>query len=89
MEQNNVGTGNEASASCLRATRGEVTTLWEGLVGWRALERCWEQIREMILDSKHFSFFMQVINRGHLNTAGGYAEGRVLDSLVFLESDKT
>ena len=39
----------------------------------------------MILDSKHFSFFMQVIDRGHLNTAGGYAESRVLDSLVFLE----
>ena len=38
----------------------------------------------MILDRKHFSFFMQVIDRGHLNTAGGYGEGRVLDSLEFL-----
>ena len=40
---------------------------------------------EMILDRKHFSFFMQVIDRSHLNTAGGYVEGRVLDSLKFLE----
>jgi len=26
-----------------------------------------------------------VIDRGHLNTAGGYAKGRVLDSLEFLD----
>ena len=26
-----------------------------------------------------------MIDRGHLNTAGGYAEGRVLDSLEFLD----
>ena len=30
-----------------------------------------------ILDKKHFSF----LNRGHLNAAGGYAEGRVLEYL--------
>ena len=39
----------------------------------------------MIFDRKHFSFLMQVIDRGPLNTAGGYAEGRVLDSLEFLD----
>ena len=36
------------------------------------------------MDRKHFSFLMLVIDGGHLNAAGGYAEGRVLDSLEFL-----
>ena len=40
--------------------------------------------RKMTLDRKHFSFIVQVIDRGHFNAAGGYAEGRVLDSLEFL-----
>ena len=35
----------------------------------------------MILDRKHFGFLMQVIDRGHLNAAGGYAEVRVLNIL--------
>ena len=61
---------------------GEVITLWEGLLGWRALARYWEG--KVILDRKHFSFLMQMIDRGHLNAASGYAEGRVLDSLEFL-----
>ena len=26
---------------------GEVTTLWEGLLGWRAQAKYWKQIREM------------------------------------------
>ena len=39
----------------------------------------------MNLDRKHFSFFMQVIDRSHLKTASGYAEGRVLDRLDFLD----
>ena len=39
---------------------------------------------KMILDRKHFSFLVQVINRGPLNAAGGYALGRVLNSLKFL-----
>ena len=38
----------------------------------------------MILNRKHFSFLVQVIDRGHLNTTGDYGEGRVLDSLEFL-----
>ena len=38
---------------------------------------------EVILDRKYSSFFVQVIDRGHF-TAGFYAEGRVLDSLEFL-----
>ena len=38
----------------------------------------------MILDRKHFSFLVQMIDRGHLNTTGGYAKGRVLDRLEFL-----
>ena len=32
----------------------------------------------------HFILFVQVIFRGHLNAADGYAEGRVLDNLEFL-----
>ena len=39
----------------------------------------------MIFDRKHFSLLMQVIDRGHRNIEGGYAEGRVLDSLEFLD----
>ena len=39
---------------------------------------------KVILDRKHFSFLLQVIDRSHLNAAGGYAEGRVLESLEFL-----
>ena len=39
---------------------------------------------EVILESKHFSFLVKVIDRGNLNTVGGYAEGKVLDSLKFL-----
>ena len=38
----------------------------------------------MILDRKHLSSLVLVINRGHINTASGYAEGIVLDSLEFL-----
>ena len=38
----------------------------------------------MILDRKHFSFLVQVVDRGHPNIAGDYAEVRVLDSLEFL-----
>ena len=32
----------------------------------------------MILDQKHFSFLVQVIDRGHPNVTDGYAEGKVL-----------
>ena len=35
----------------------------------------------MVFNRKYLSFLMQVIDRGHLNTADGYAEGRDLDSL--------
>ena len=38
----------------------------------------------MILDRQHFSFLVQLIDRGHPNATGSYAEGRVLDSLEFL-----
>jgi len=38
----------------------------------------------VILDRMHFSFLVEVIDRGHLNAAGGYAEGKVLDVLEFL-----
>ena len=41
----------------------------------------------MILDKKNFSFLVQVIDRGHLNAASGYAEGRVLDCLEFLKKE--
>ena len=41
----------------------------------------------MILDRKYFSFLMQVFDRGHLNAAGGYAKGGVLDNLELLTSD--
>ena len=36
------------------------------------------------MDREHFYFLVLVIDRGHLNAAGGYAEGRILDSLEFL-----
>ena len=38
----------------------------------------------MILDRKHLSFLVQVIDRGHLNAADGSAKCRVLDSFEFL-----
>ena len=38
----------------------------------------------MILDRKHFSFLVQVIDRGHLNATGGYAEGKYLGNLEIL-----
>ena len=38
----------------------------------------------MILERKYFNFLVQVIIKGYLNTVGGYVEGRVLDSLEFL-----
>ena len=40
---------------------------------------------KVILDKKHFSFLVQVIDRDHLNAVGSYSEGRVLDSLEFLK----
>ena len=40
------------------------------------------------LDRKHFSFFVQVTDRGHLNATSGYAESRVLDSLEFLNKGR-
>ena len=36
---------------------------------------------KVILDRKHFSFLVQVIDRGHFIAAGGFAEGRVLEFL--------
>ena len=39
---------------------------------------------KVILDRKHFNFLVQVIDRGHLNAAGGYVEGRVLVGLEFV-----
>ena len=44
--------------------------------------------RKMILARKHFSFIMQVIDRCHPNAAGGYAEGKVSDSLEFLNKGR-
>ena len=37
-----------------------------------------------MLDRKHFSFFVEEIDTGHSNAVGVYADGRVLDSLEFL-----
>ena len=39
----------------------------------------------MNLNRNHFSFLVQVIDRVHLNTTSGYAEGRDLDSLEILD----
>ena len=39
------------------------------------------------MDSKQYNSFVQVIDRGHLNAAGGFAEGRVLNCLEFLKRD--
>ena len=41
----------------------------------------------MILYRKHFSFLVQLIDIGHLNAAGRYAEGRVLDISEFLNKE--
>ena len=38
----------------------------------------------MILDRKHFSFLVQMIDRGHLNEVGGYAVARFLDNFETL-----
>ena len=37
---------------------------------------------KVILNMKHLSFLVQVIDRGHLNAAGGYAEGHIGDKYV-------
>ena len=64
---------------------GGVTTLWEGLLGWRALVRYWELIRESLGQGVfYFPREIKVIYRGHLNAAGRYAVGRVLNCLEFL-----
>ena len=39
---------------------------------------------KVVLDGKYLILLVQVIYRGHHNAAGGYAEGRVLDSLELL-----
>ena len=38
---------------------------------------------EVILYRKHFRLLMQMIDRGHHNAAGDYAQGRIWDSLEF------
>ena len=43
-----------------------------------------DEILGAILDRKHFSFLVEVIDRGHLYAAGGFAQSRVLDNLEFL-----
>ena len=42
---------------------------------------------QVIFDRKYFSFLVQVIDRGHLNAVGRYAEGRVLDISEFLNKE--
>ena len=55
-------------------------------LGWRILARYWEFSNRYgeILVGEHGSNgetgTIQVIHRGHLNAAGGYAESRILDS---------
>ena len=39
---------------------------------------------KLIFFRNHYSFLVQMIGSGHLNAASGYAEGRVLYSLEFL-----
>ena len=39
----------------------------------------------MILDRKNFRCLVLVIDRGYLSAAGGFAEGRVLVCLKFLD----
>ena len=38
----------------------------------------------MIDDGKHYGFLVQMIGGSHLHAPDGYTEGRVLDSLEFL-----
>ena len=40
---------------------------------------------KLIIDRKHFDFLVQMIDGGHLQKTGGYAGGKVLDSLHFLD----
>ena len=40
----------------------------------------------MILDRKHFSLLVQVIDRDNLNAADDYAEGRVLNNLEYVDN---
>ena len=43
---------------------------------------------KIIIDRKHFCFIEQVIDKDSPNAAGGYAEGRVLDRLEFLNKGR-
>ena len=46
-------------------------------------------LRKAILDRKHFNFHVQVICRGHLNAACGYAQGIVFESLKYLLASRS
>ena len=39
----------------------------------------------MVMDGNDSSFFVKMVNGTHLHTAGGHAEGGVLDALEFLD----
>ena len=39
----------------------------------------------MIVERKHLNFLVYIVDGSHLHAAGDYAEGRVLDSLEFLD----
>ena len=40
---------------------------------------------KVVMDGKDFGFCVKMVNRTHLHTAGGYAEGGVLDTLQFFD----
>ena len=39
----------------------------------------------VVMDEKYLGFYVKMVNGTYLHTAGGYAEGGVLDSLQFLD----
>ena len=55
--------------------------------GW--LEGTGEELgteaRKVVMDGIEFGFCVKIVNGTHLHTAGGYAEGSVLDTLEFLD----
>ena len=45
----------------------------------------WEHKGKVIVDRNHFDFLVYIVDGSHLHADGDYAEGRVLDSLEFLD----
>ena len=42
-------------------------------------------LRKVIMNKKHLCFLIQMINGSHFHATDGYAKGRVLDSVHFID----